>query len=97
MVMANIPDLMVVNRRDKTAAVVGVAIGSDRNIRKKEHKKTGEIQRLKEELERMQAEKASVVLVAIAALGAATQKLREWLQQILGRTPGISVKKRKSV
>ncbi|XP_037546862.1 zinc finger protein 385D-like [Nematolebias whitei] len=39
MVMANQPDIVVVNKQEKTAVVINVAIPSYCNIKKKEHKK----------------------------------------------------------
>ena len=71
--------------------MVDVAIPSDSNIRKKEHGRLMKYQGLKGELERMWRVNASVVTVMIGALGAVTPKLGEWLQQIPGITPEISV------
>ncbi len=39
MVIANQPDIVVVDKQQKKAAVINVAIPSDSNIRKKEHEK----------------------------------------------------------
>lgn len=39
MVMANQPNIVVVDKQQKTAVVVDVAIPSDSNIKKKEHEK----------------------------------------------------------
>ncbi|TWW59309.1 hypothetical protein D4764_06G0008390 [Takifugu flavidus] len=75
----------------KTVVVIDVAIPSDSNIRKKEHKKLEKYQGLKEEMERMWWMKATVVPVVIGALGAVTPNLSRWLQQIPGTTPEISV------
>ena len=44
--------IVVVDKRQRTAAGVDVTILSDRNIRKKEHQKLDKIPRLKEELEK---------------------------------------------
>ena len=53
MVVANQPAIGVVGEQDKKAVVVDVTIPSDRNIRKKEHKKLEKYQGLKQELGRM--------------------------------------------
>ncbi|KAM9816571.1 carbohydrate sulfotransferase 6 isoform X4 [Syngnathus typhle] len=84
MVMANQPDIVVVDKQQKKAVVVDIAIPSDGNIRKKELEKLEKYQGLKEELEKAWKVKASVVPVVIGALGAVTPKLEEWLQQIPG-------------
>ncbi|XP_054913489.1 uncharacterized protein LOC129377515 [Poeciliopsis prolifica] len=93
MVMANQPDIVVVDKHQRKAVVVDVAIPSDCNIRKKEHEKLEKYQGLREELERAWKVKTTVVPVVIGALGAVTPKLEQWLQQIPGTTSDISVQK----
>ena len=93
LVMANQPDIVLINKQQKKAVVIDVAIPSDSNIRKKEHEKLKKYQGLKEELEKMWGVKATVVPVVIGALGAVTHKLGEWLQQIPGTTSEVSVQK----
>ncbi|KAK7922439.1 hypothetical protein WMY93_009341 [Mugilogobius chulae] len=93
MVMANQPDIVVVDKEQRRAVVVDVAIPSDGNIRRKEHEKLEKYQGLREELEKAWKVKATVVPVVIGALGAVTPKLDEWLQHIPGSTSGISVQK----
>uniref|UniRef100_A0A3B5PPD0 Reverse transcriptase domain-containing protein n=1 Tax=Xiphophorus maculatus TaxID=8083 RepID=A0A3B5PPD0_XIPMA len=93
MVMANQPDIVVVDKQQRKAVVIDVAIPSDCNIRKKEHEKLEKYQGLREELERAWKVKTTVVPVVIGALGAVTPKLDQWLQQIPGTTSDISVQK----
>ena len=93
MVMANQPDIVVVDKEQRKAVVVDIAIPSDCNIRKKEHEKLEKYQALREELEKAWKVKATVVPVVIGALGAVTPKLEEWLQQVPGKTSDISVQK----
>ncbi|TWW77705.1 hypothetical protein D4764_12G0010950 [Takifugu flavidus] len=93
MVVANQPDIVVVDKHRKTVVVIDVAIPSDSNIRKKEHEKLEKYQGLKEEMERMWGMKATVVPVVIWTLWAVTPNLSRWLQQIPGTTPEISVQK----
>lgn len=69
MVMANQPDIVVVDKKQSRAVVVDIAIPSDGNIRKKEHEKLEKYQGLKEELERAWKVKASVVPVVIGHSG----------------------------
>ncbi|KAK7930437.1 hypothetical protein WMY93_006832 [Mugilogobius chulae] len=94
MVMANQPDIVVVDKEQRRAVVVDVAIPSDGNIRRKEHEKLEKYQGLREELEKAWKVKATVVPVVIGALGAVTPKLDEWLQHIPGSTSDISVQKK---
>ncbi|TWW67366.1 hypothetical protein D4764_02G0004070 [Takifugu flavidus] len=93
MMVTNQPDIVMVDKHQKTVVVIDVAIPSDSNIRKKEHEKLEKYQGLKEEIERMWGMKATVVLVVIGTLGAVTPNLSKWLQQIPGTTSEISVQK----
>ncbi|XP_051924320.1 uncharacterized protein LOC127602290 [Hippocampus zosterae] len=52
MVMANQPDIVIIDKGKRKAVVVDVAVPSDGNIRKKEHEKLEKYQGLREELER---------------------------------------------
>ncbi|XP_055359974.1 uncharacterized protein LOC129603341 [Betta splendens] len=87
MVIVNQPDIVVVDKEQRKAVVVDVAIPSNGNIRKKEHEKLEKYQGLREELEKAWKVKATVVPVVIGALGAVTPKLEEWLQQIPEKHP----------
>ncbi|MGZ7254081.1 hypothetical protein ACXWO5_10720, partial [Streptococcus pyogenes] len=46
MVVANQPDIVVVDKQKKTAVVIDVAVPNDSNIRKKEHEKLEKYQGL---------------------------------------------------
>ncbi|XP_068190807.1 uncharacterized protein [Antennarius striatus] len=91
--LANKPDIVVMDKEQKRAVVIDVAIPADANIRKKEHEKIEKYQGLKEQLEQMWKVKVNVVPVVVGALGAVTPKLEEWLQQIPGTTSEASVQK----
>ncbi|KAM3621613.1 uncharacterized protein V6R79_013592 [Siganus canaliculatus] len=92
--MAICPDTATVGKQQKEAALIDEAIPSDSNIRRKEHKKLGKYQGLKEELEERRRIKAALVAMVIKTLGAVILKLGEWLQQILGKTSKIWVQRR---
>ena len=92
-VLANQPDIVVIDKQKTEAVVIDIAVPSDSNI-KKEYEKLEKYQGLKEEVERMWKVKAKVVPVVIGALEAVTPKLEEWLQQIPGTTSELSVLKR---
>ncbi|KAF7656848.1 hypothetical protein LDENG_00035480 [Lucifuga dentata] len=85
--------MVVVDKKQKMAVVIDVAVPADSNIRKKEHEKIEKYQGLKEELERTWKVKFKVVPVVTGALGAVTPKLGEWLQEILGTTSEVSEQK----
>ncbi|XP_065326275.1 butyrophilin subfamily 2 member A2-like [Pelmatolapia mariae] len=53
MVVANQPDIVVVEKQKKTAVVIDGVVPNDTNIRKKEHEKLEKYQGLREELERI--------------------------------------------
>ncbi|TWW78201.1 hypothetical protein D4764_11G0003220 [Takifugu flavidus] len=53
MVVANQPNIVVVDKHQKTVVVTDVARASDSNFGNKEHKKLEKYQGLKEEIERM--------------------------------------------
>ncbi|KAF7665893.1 hypothetical protein LDENG_00129980 [Lucifuga dentata] len=91
--LANQPDMVVVDKEQKRAIVIDVAVPADSNIRKKEHEKIEKYQGPKEELEWTWKVKSKVVPVVIGALGAVTPKLGEWLQEIPGTTSEVSVQK----
>ena len=48
--MSNQPDIMLIDKQQKKAVVIDVAIPSDNHIRKKEHEKLEKYQGLEEEL-----------------------------------------------
>lgn len=82
--LANQPDIVVVDKEQKTTVVFGVAIPTHNNIRKVEHETPEKFQGLKEQLQQMW--KCKVVPVVTGALGAVITKLKKWLLQ----TPGTS-------
>ena len=87
---------MVVDKEQKMALVIDVAVPVDSDIRKKEHEKIKKYQGLKEQLKQMWKVKCNEIPVVVGALGAVTPKLREWLQQIPGTTSEVSSRKPQS-
>jgi len=73
-VMANQSDIVVVNKLQKKAVVMDVAIPSDRNIEEEKHKKLEKYQGQNEEVEKMWELKTAVVP---GALRSVTLKLSE--------------------
>ncbi|KAF7659580.1 hypothetical protein LDENG_00296350 [Lucifuga dentata] len=85
--------MVAVDKEQKRAVVIDVAVPADSNIRKKEHEKIKKYKGLKEELEQTWKVKSKVVPVVNGALGAVTPKLGEWLQEIPGTTSEVSIQK----
>lgn len=73
--------------------MIDVAIPSNSNIRKKEHEEPEKYQGLSKEPKKMLRMKATVVPVAIKALGAMPPNLGKWLHQTQQTTSKISVHK----
>ena len=92
-VIANRPDIVIIDKEKKTAMIIDVAVPSDCNIKKKEHEKIDKYQGLREEMEKMWKVEAKVVPIVVGALGAVTTTLEKWLEQIPGRTTEISIQK----
>ena len=92
-VIANRPDIVIVDKEKKTATVIDVAVPSDCNIRKKEHEKIDKYQGLREEMEKMWKVKVKVVPIVIGALGAVAPTLEKWLEEIPGETTEVSIQK----
>ena len=92
-VIANRPDIVIIDKEKKTAIIIDVAVPSDCNIMKKEHEKIDKYQGLREEMEKMWKVEAKVVPIVVGALGAVTTTLEKWLEQIPGRTTEISIQK----
>ena len=74
----------MVDKQEKTAKIIDVAIPLDKNIRGKESEKIQKYQDLKLELQKLWNVKAEVIPVVIGALGAVSTSLEGHLQ----RTPG---------
>lgn len=80
-VLANQPDIVVVDKKHKGAVVIDTAVPTDTNLKKNEYEKQEKYQSLKEELETMWKVKAKAVPVAVETLEAVVQL--EFLHQRL--------------
>ena len=89
--LANQPDIIIVDKQKKELVVIDITVPSDSNIKKKESEKLKKYQGLKDKLERSWKVMAKVVPVVIGALRAETPKLKKWLQQIPETTTELSV------
>lgn len=64
--------VVVVNKVDKKAVMIEVAVPNDRNIRLRNSEKLEKYQELREQMERTWGGKTTVIPEVIGALGAAT-------------------------
>ena len=83
-VTARRPDLLVIDKQEKTAKIIDVAVPLDKNVRDKEGEKVEKYQDLKLEIQRLWNVKAEVIPVVVGALGAVSTKLDHHLQRIPG-------------
>jgi hypothetical protein len=80
-VLANRPDIIIKNMKDKICLLIDVAIPSDRNVIKKETKKKLKYKNLSIEIQRMWNMKCFVIPVIIGATGTVTRGLKNiWKQ-----------------
>jgi hypothetical protein len=68
-VLANRPDIIVKNKKDKTCLVIDVAIPSDKNVIRKEAEKKLKYKNLSIEIQRIWNMKCFVIPVIIGATG----------------------------
>ena len=90
-VIANKPDIVVVDKNTKYTTMIDIAVPSDLNINVKELETVDKYQPLREELERTWRTTAIVVPVVVGALGAVTPKHTQW--QIPGKVDARGLQK----
>ena len=84
-ITARRPDIVVIDKTDKTATIIDVAVPNDHNIRVKEQDKVEKYQDLRLEIQRLWNVKAQVVPVVIGALGSTTPNFPKHLEKIPGK------------
>ena len=92
-VIANKPDIVVVNNNTKYITIIDMAVPNDWNIKVKELENVDKYQPLREELERTWKTTAIVVLVVVGVLGAVPPKHTQWLAQIPGKVDASGLQK----
>ena len=83
-VTANMPDI-IKNKKEKTCALIDVAIPADRNFVQKEAEKKLKYNSLCVEMQRMWNLKCTIVPVIIGATGIVTRSLKKNLETIPGK------------
>jgi hypothetical protein len=79
---ANRPDTIIKNKREKTCALIDVAIPADRNVAQKDAEKKAKYKMLCTEIQRMCGMKCMIMPVIIGATGMVTSGLRKNLEAV---------------
>ena len=81
-IQARRPDIVIVNKIEKTRHIIDVAIPGDERVLVKETEKIEKYDELRRELERLWKVKAKVVPIIVGALGTVTRNLNSYLKEI---------------
>jgi hypothetical protein len=81
-ILANQPDIIVVDKEENQATIIDIAVPNDYNISSKERDKVEKYQPLREEIEKCWQVRTTVVPVVVGALGAITPTFQMWLSQL---------------
>ena len=88
------PDIVIVNKMEKTAIIIDVAIPGDKKTIDKEKKKIEKYQNLKREIQRFwNLKKIDVIPVVLGALGSVTKNLGKYVDKIGIKTDLLTVQK----
>ena len=90
------PDIVIVNKMEKTAIIIDVAIPGDKRIIDKEKVKIEKYQNLKRKIQRLwNLKKIDVILVVLGALGSVTKNFEKYVDKIGIKTGLHTVQKTK--
>ncbi|XP_067930945.1 uncharacterized protein [Watersipora subatra] len=81
-VIVNQPDIVVVDKENKRATIIDIAVPNDYNIASKEKEKVKKYLPLGEEIENCWNIRTTEIPVVIGALGAITPAHKMWLAQM---------------
>jgi hypothetical protein len=83
--LANRPDIIIKNKKDKTCLLIDVAIPSDKNVMQKEAENKLKYKNLSIEIQRMWNMQCFVIPVIIGATGIVSKSLQKYLETIPGQ------------
>ena len=83
-IQARRPDLVLVNKTQRNAIIIDIAVPEDRNIAVKEREKIDKYQDLCLEIKRLWNVKTQVIPIVIGAMGSHSNRLQDYLS----KTPG---------
>jgi hypothetical protein len=92
-VLANRPDIIIKNKKDKTCLLIDVAIPSDKNVIQKRAEKKLKYKNLSIEIQRMWNMKCFVIPVIIGTTGIVSKSLQKYLEPIPGQHSVDSLQK----
>jgi hypothetical protein len=84
-VLANRPDVIIKNKKDKTCLMIDVAAPSDKNIIQREAENKLKYKNLSIEIQRMWNMKCFVMPIIIGATGIVSKSLQKYLETIPGQ------------
>jgi hypothetical protein len=84
-VLANRPDIIIINKKDKTCLLIDVAMPSDKNVIQKEAERKLKYKNLSIEIQRMWNMKCFVIPVIIGATGIVSKSLQKYLKTMPGQ------------
>jgi hypothetical protein len=96
-VLANRPNIIIKNKKDKICLLIGVATPSDRNVIQEESEKKLKYINLSIEIQRMWNMKCFVIPVITGATGIVTRGLKRYLETIPGNHSIDSLQKKTAV
>ena len=76
------PDLVIIDKRDKSCQIIDVAIPEDNRVREKEDEKVEKYQDLAREVRKMWGVRTKVIPVVVGALGSIPLRLNDNLRAI---------------
>jgi hypothetical protein len=91
--LANRPDIIIKNKKDKTCLLIDVAIPSDKDIIQKKAEKKLKHKNLSIEIQKMWNMKCFVVPVIIGATGIVSKSSQKYLETIPGQHSTDSLQK----
>ena len=84
-ILANRPDLIIVNKNEQNCLIVDVAVSDDVNVLKKETEKRLNYKDLQREISRMWNVKTKVVAVVVGVLGTMSDNFNKEIELIPGK------------
>ena len=83
MIEARRPDIVVIDKKEKSCIIVDIAVPADGRVHEKEREKVEKYQDLQREFGRLwQLRKVQVVPVVVCALGSVTKEFDKWIEKL---------------
>ena len=77
------PDIVVIDKSEKTCIIIDIAVPGDKRIEEKEREKIEKYQELKREIGRLWSlKKVQVIPVVVGALGSVSIGFKKWIEKL---------------